>query len=207
MDDTTKFLFGPLMALIPIFVWELEVKPRRTQRNVALVLLAEVEANLEEIAYYRLAREKDPEAYLANLALLSITYSSVHPSIAYLPIDCVTNLMRFYTVIRKIDTTNLALEATRARLFVTVDPEERKMLEASLSHELLSLGRQLNHAWSLGTSTQHDLRRAMEDSWLDQAPKNTDTVEIVKRANERYAASQAEKVLRSDLATSGMGHP
>jgi hypothetical protein len=197
MDDTTKFLFGPLMALLPILVWELGIKPRRTQRNVAVVLLAEVEANLEEIAYYRLTREKHHEAYLVNLALLNITYSSIHSSIAYLPLECVTNLMRFYSSLRKIDSTNQGLETTRVRLAVTSEPDEKAMLEASLNHGLVSLGAQLNRAWSLGVSAQLDLRRALEESWTDQPTDTNDPDRIVEHAKERYAASQAEKVLEA----------
>jgi hypothetical protein len=195
MDDTTKFLFGPLMALAPILVWELGLKPRRTRRNVAVVLLAETEANLEEIAYYRLTREKHPEAYLVNLALLNITYSSVHASIAYLPVECVTNLMRFYTSLRKIDLTNSALETTRARLVGTSEPEEHQMLQASLDHGLVSLGTQLNTAWSAGISVQRDLREAIESSWIDVEVKVTDPQTIIAHARERYAATQTEKVL------------
>jgi len=193
MDDTLKFLFGPLMALIPIFVWELAVKPLRSRRNVALVLLAETESNLEEIAYYRVSREKDAEAYLVNLTLLNITYSSFHSSIAELPVQSVSNLMKFYAALRKIDATNLGLESTRARLFVTADAEERKMLETSLDQGLLTLGLQLNKAWSLGESVLINLRDALQDSWIDQPTLATTPERIMLRARERYTTHQAAK--------------
>src|SRR4051812_6237255 len=69
LDDTTKLMLGPILALIPILIWELAIKPSRTRRNLALLLMAEVELNLEEIAYYFALRDEDPNGHLANLLL------------------------------------------------------------------------------------------------------------------------------------------
>ena len=40
MDQVTTLLWGPLIALVPILLWELAIKPARTRRNVALLLMA-----------------------------------------------------------------------------------------------------------------------------------------------------------------------
>ena len=58
VDDSTKLMLGPILALLPLLLWELAIKPSRTRRNLALLLIAELELNLEEIAYYQVCARR-----------------------------------------------------------------------------------------------------------------------------------------------------
>src|SRR6478672_6809407 len=102
IGETTKLLAGPILALAPLLTWELVVKPARTRRNVALVLIAEIKQSLSEIAYYRLRRDEDKENHMVNLVLPRGGFIALQSVVAELAPVTLDLLIQFYGSIAKL---------------------------------------------------------------------------------------------------------
>lgn len=85
MSETVKLLLGPVLALIPLFVWELVVKPMRTRRNIAHMLLAELHINLTELCYMHADMSVAPNRLPANLNLSRLAFDSIKVNLGELP--------------------------------------------------------------------------------------------------------------------------
>lgn len=187
MDDTTKFLLGPVLALLPILVWELAIKPSRKRRNLALLLIAELELNLEEIAYYRVFREENAENLLMNLPLPRSSFIAVQAMIAELPASDLRHLVRFYAVTEKIDATHVKLAATLASLNSSSTQDDKAKLSATISTGTQHLGRILDEAWLLGAEARLSLDDVVRASWMDAPPVIASTESIMSSARSRRA--------------------
>ena len=187
MDDTTKFLLGPVLALLPILVWELAIKPSRRRRNLALLLIAELELNLEEIAYYRVFREENAENLLVNLPLPRSSFTAVQAMIAELPASDLRDLVRFYALTEKIDATHVKLATTLASLNSSPTPDDKATLSAAISAGTQRLGRILDAAWLLGADARLSLDDVVRSSWMDAPPVIASTESIMTSARSRRA--------------------
>ena len=187
MDDTTRVLLGPVLALLPILVWELAIKPSRRRRNLALLLIAELELNLEEIAYYRVFREENAQNLLMHLPLPRASFTAVQAMIAELPATDLRDLVRFYALTEKIDATHVTLAATLASLTSSTTPDDKAILSGAISAGTLRLGRILDEAWRLGAEARLSLDDVVRSSWMDAPPVIASTETIVSSARSRRA--------------------
>ena len=187
MNDTTTLLLGPLLALIPVLVWELAIKPSRVRRNLALLLVAELELNLEEIAYYLVCLNEDPEHHLVNLMLPRTAFIAAQTLLAELPARDLRDVIRFYAVTGKIDATQAGLTGTQARLHGASVEEERVVVRAALLAGTRALARRLADAWTLGLDARASLDDVVRASWMD-APPPLATEETIRAAAQRRRA-------------------
>jgi hypothetical protein len=188
LDDTTKILLGPLLALIPILIWELAIKPSRSRRNLALLLMAEVELNLEEIAYYFAAREDDPTTHLANLLLPRGSFLASQVLLGELPPAEVRALIRFYAIVAKLEGAHLSLAATLARSDRTSAPEEMNGLLKPTEAALRTIDALLVDAWDSGVDVRESLDELVRTGWMDAPPPADDADMIRAAARSRHAA-------------------
>jgi hypothetical protein len=189
LDDTTKLLLGPVLALIPILIWELAIKPSRSRRNIALLMMAEVELNLEEIAYYLAVREEDPNGAgpVPNLLLPRGSFAAVQTSLGELPPADVRELIRFYAITGKIEATHLGLAATSARLERATTSMEIEALTDSIATGNRTLRALLDDAWEVGTEVRELLDELVRTGWMDAPPPIADASVIRAEARARRA--------------------
>lgn len=191
MDDTTILLLGPLLALLPILVWELAIKPSRTRRNLAMLLIAELELNLEEIAYFQICLEEDPDNHLVNLLLPRSSFVAAQILLAELPARDLRDLTRFYAITGKIDATQVGLTGTRARLERETSVDDRVMLAAATAAGTRALERRLAEAWTLGVEARASLDNVVRSSWMDEPPPIETVDTIMSSARLRRGPQQS----------------
>lgn len=191
LDDTTKLMLGPLLALIPILIWELAIKPSRTRRNLALLLMAEVELNLEEIAYVLAARADDANSYVPHMLLPRGSFASSQGSLGELPPPDVRALIRFYSITGKVEATHLGLAATIARQERASTDAERSAANHAIAAGLAGLGALLADAWESGVDVRESLDDLVRAGWMDAPPPARDVDAIRTEARARLTARRA----------------
>lgn len=184
MNILTFLLLGPLLALIPIFIWELAIKPARVRRNLAMLLVTELELNLEEIAYWRLCLETDPDTRPASMLLPRTAFAAVQTVLAELSARDLRDVVRFYSITAKIDATQAGLMGTQARLEGAPDGD-KPMLSAAISAGSRALERRLAEAWTIGLDARASLDDVVRSSWMDAPPQLEDEESIRAAAQRR----------------------
>ena len=193
MDQVTTLLWGPLIALVPILLWELAIKPARTRRNVALLLMAELELNLEEIAYYEAGREEDPERHLANLLLPRASFAAAQPLLAELPAAELRTTIRFYAITAKIEATHARLLSLLAQRDRAGTDAERRQIDDALGTGLRALGSLLAEAWATGDEARTSLDDIARSSWMDVPPTIVSGEEIRSAARAKRVGQLAPR--------------
>src|SRR4051812_4125154 len=88
---------GPLLALIPILVWELVVKPRREEKQLARTLRREIQYNLDLLES---ADEADPKhsiiALPSRFKCSTVGFDTLASRTAELPVDLGTKVIFLY---------------------------------------------------------------------------------------------------------------
>ena len=168
-------------------IWELAIKPARVRRNLGLLLIAELELNLEEIAYYRVCREEDPENQLVNMLLPRASFLASQASLGELSARDLRELIRFHAVTSKIEATHVALETLTASTRNPIDSQDMAMLKEAIASGVAMLGRLLEDAWTVGNTARTSLDRTIRDSWMDEPAPLEPSETIVAAARERRA--------------------
>jgi hypothetical protein len=187
MNETAKVLLGPALALIPVLVWELVIKPSRIRRNLAILLVAELELNLEELAYYRVCREHVPDMRLVNLMLPRVSFLASQASLGELPPESLRELIRFYSITDRFAATHEGLESAEAAFLETTDERQKEILLNARAVGRRALERLIEDAWTVGTRVRFLLDRLRRDGWHDEPPALLAEEAFIDGARSRHA--------------------
>jgi len=114
MTDTTKFLLGPLFALIPVLLWELWIKPWRSRINIAKILREEADLNLGNLVRAKTWRLLKPGTIIQDFSLSTVVFEAVSGRIAELPSAIVNRTLLLYDRIHYLRLiASLSLEVRR----------------------------------------------------------------------------------------------
>jgi hypothetical protein len=184
LDDTTKLLLGPVLALVPVVIWELVLRPSRTRRNLALLLIAEIELNLEEVAYCQAVREEATGSFVGAPLLPRGSFTASQGSLGELPPPDVRALLRFYATTARLEAAYVSLAAALARLEHTTVSQDVEQLNQLIAANLRTIGVFLDDAWRIGADTREALDELVRTGWIDAPPviKDASTIRIAARA-------------------------
>lgn len=195
VPDWIKLVAGPILALLPILAWEVQIKPQRMRRNTALILQAEVEINVVWLLGLAEARKGVPgtlpaaprvtrEAFAANVLLLG-----------ELPTALLSKTMLFYS---RLDTIVAMVEVYHSRsteLVTGVSDARAKWLRESMQAGQQSLGSALEHAITRGLELRLELHRCAADSLFGDVDTIASEAELRTKA---LLANQARLAARDN---------
>lgn len=133
MTATTTLLLGPVLALVPILVWELWLRPSRVRRNLALSVLSEVDINLHWVFGFARYREEHARALLTYPMARKLVMESCAHELGELPRLLADNVLRFYANIDEIVATNEYLRYRQEALARSVDQAHSTQLNSDIS--------------------------------------------------------------------------
>lgn len=187
LGDVAKALFTASLALTTLFLWELWLKPMRLKLNLALVLIAELELNLEEIAYYRVCREEDIENQLVSLLLPRSSFLASQGTLGELSATDLRSVIRFYAITSKLESTQAALQKTEEAKLAATDPVDKAVLSAAVQSGVRAIGHLLDDAWEVGNEARLALDRAARRSSPNDLPRVILAADLIGAARKRRA--------------------
>jgi hypothetical protein len=113
VSDDVKFMLGPLLALLPILVWELFLRPARSRRNIAVFLLTEVTLNHSAALRNQLYRSHRTGALPIVQNNRYLAYESLASQLGELPPDVLELVQRYYSVLRRVEVTTEKVRALK----------------------------------------------------------------------------------------------
>jgi hypothetical protein len=178
-----ELALGPLLALIPILVWELGIKPWKVRQHVAQLLLAEFRINLREIGGVMAMRADTPGTVPVNITFSRVAFDALAADVGELEASTAHRVVRFYSGLARIE--GIAASASEYRV-KALETQEQAYADAC-SDALDILDRSLERVLDRGLLARDALYAISLSDWSSAPPKPPGKAEILERARQRYA--------------------
>lgn len=180
MDQaTTQFIAGALVALVPVLLWELGIRPWRTRRNVMRMLLAELRINLVEMGDIFALRQETPKALPQNLNFPHVVFDATGSDLGELDAKVLFKVLECYSVLvdvqRAVDTVSEFIREIQGRKGAN---EEKMTALVFKGQQILTMN--IDIAISRLVKTIDLLNEATFNDWGEAAKRQSP--EEVKRA-------------------------
>jgi hypothetical protein len=156
MSDTVKLLLGPALALIPILVWELRLKPQRTRHRVASLLLAEIHYNIDELFQLKNRQEHNPKAVILGMQFSKRAFDAMSGSIGELPAAQAKSVLAHYAHLARVEALLTHLKAFQEKRLPSGGGVDDDLLRLAVEKGILSLAHStdaaIGHAFKVRTS-------------------------------------------------------
>jgi hypothetical protein len=168
MPDWLKLALGPPLAILPVLVWELIIKPARVRRNVALLVKAEIELNLAWLMRFALAREDDAELLTATRYAPTAAFEGNMSVLAELPEATLRHLMLFYTRLREVEGIIDTLNGLFRERSACTDPARLAWLRVVMPDGFKRLDIAMNSTIRRGNQVRGELHTAASDASITE---------------------------------------
>jgi hypothetical protein len=167
VNDTVKLLAGPFLALVPIFVWELFVKPQRLRVQIARLLRVEIRINLAVLIRTRIWREKSSMGIARDFFPSDEAFKSLANQMGELPPQALESVLMLYRQLKHLDTIAIRFR----EMVATFGNRAKESPGNSQDNKRLRVGaldafdETLRHAERLCSKATAELNAILEAHW------------------------------------------
>jgi hypothetical protein len=206
----SALLAGALIALVPVFVWELVLRPQRERFQVAKLLRVEIQVNLRMLIRTRIWREESPKGIVRDFFTTRIALEALAGRMGELPARVLDDVLRLYRSLEQLDTISERYREHMREL--TTRPEGSAKLaeyDATRISALDAFDETLNTALDLGIRASKGLDEVLISHWAPEERRlaSPEDLEIAARSEIKTTIERRkvrhESTLAKDAAVSG----